>query len=133
MCKKLAVKEKKCIGCSLCLLYCVFEHKKIYSEEKARLKLERDDSICLCKPVVCQQCKNADCMQACPERAISRSDDGLVAIDSSLCSGCGLCVDLCPFGVMMFDEYKNKAFKCDLCGGDPACVRCCPTGALIFK
>lgn len=131
--KKLVVKAEECIGCNLCLIYCAFAHEKTYSEKNAMLRLERDDTICRTRPVICRQCSDADCLQACPEEAITRDGDKFLVVDRNLCSGCGACVEACPFKVMMFDKEKNKAFKCDLCRGDPACVRCCPTGALLFK
>lgn len=133
MIKKLTVKADECIGCHLCLLNCAFSHENIYSEKRARLRLESDHSICLSRPVICRQCKNAECVQACPEGALFYDQDGLVVVDESLCSGCGACVQACPFQVMMFDEESGRVFKCDLCGGEPACVRCCPTGALLFS
>lgn len=43
----------------------------------------------------CKKCKV--CMKlGCP--AISQSEDGTVSIDMTQCNGCGLCVNVCPFG-----------------------------------
>lgn len=43
----------------------------------------------------CKKCKV--CMRlGCP--AISQSEDGTVSIDMTQCNGCGLCVNVCPFG-----------------------------------
>jgi len=50
-----------------------------------------------------------------PGRAIKKKD-GVVYVDQEMCTACGACVEVCPFGVMRMEE---KAFKCDLCGGDP--------------
>ncbi len=45
----------------------------------------------------CRKC--GMCMKlGCP--AISRTDDGAVHIDITQCNGCGLCVNVCPFGAI---------------------------------
>lgn len=49
-------------------------------------------------------------------------------IDSALCVGCGICVDVCPFGALTLEDglaVVNDA--CTLCG---ACVDECPEGAI---
>jgi len=54
----------------------------------------------------------------------------MVKINGEKCSGCGNCVDVCPFGVL---EIKNgKAIikhpeKCKKCG---ACISACPNNAI---
>ena len=49
-------------------------------------------------------------------------------IDSALCVGCGICVDVCPFGALTLEDglaVVNDA--CTLCG---ACLDECPEGAI---
>ena len=36
------------------------------------------------------------CFQVCAHEAIARDDDGLLAIDNHLCTGCGACASVCP-------------------------------------
>lgn len=51
-----------------------------------------------------------------------------VRVDQEKCSGCGLCLDACPFGVLSLVEGQLEiAEGCTLCG---ACVEVCPEGAL---
>jgi Fe-S-cluster-containing hydrogenase component 2 len=62
---------------------------------------------------------------------------GSTYIDESECTGCGLCVDACPFDPprIRINTGKNVAFKCDLCRGregGPICVEYCPFQALKF-
>lgn len=53
----------------------------------------------------------------------------LIRIDIEKCTGCGNCLDVCPFGAIIIKE--DKAFiteACTLCG---ACVESCPEFAII--
>jgi len=52
----------------------------------------------------------------------------------SLCMGCGLCVDVCPYGARYVDEFEKVAkvrpFLCDSCG---SCVAACPNDASYLR
>ncbi len=92
--------------------------------------------------VMCQHCVNAPCIAACPYNAIYTRDDGLVIIDIKKCTGCMLCVDGCPYGVIYFNKQLALAQKCTGCahlldrGADwrwgPRCADSCPSEALLF-
>jgi CRP-like cAMP-binding protein/Fe-S-cluster-containing hydrogenase component 2 len=48
----------------------------------------------------CRQCSvGAECVEACPEDAFERTDDGTLLI-TSRCTGCGECITACPYGVV---------------------------------
>lgn len=49
---------------------------------------------------VCKHCANAGCMEACPTGAIVRNEFGAVFVQPDVCNGCGYCVVSCPFGVI---------------------------------
>jgi formate dehydrogenase iron-sulfur subunit len=49
---------------------------------------------------VCKHCTNAGCMEACPTGAIIRNEFSDVFIQPDVCNGCGYCVPSCPFGVV---------------------------------
>jgi len=72
-------------------------------------------------------------LAACPEKAISQDPiSGVVSIDETRCSGCGECMEACPYGAMALHPDTGIAMKCDLCGGNPECVLHCPFGAILF-
>ena len=52
-------------------------------------------------------------------------------VDEDLCSGCKVCIPLCPYSAISFDESKQKVeIQGVLCKGCGACVSACPSGAL---
>ncbi len=89
-------------------------------------------------PLMCQHCDNAPCMKACPEDALYKREDGLVEIDQGKCTGCGLCEEACPYGVIYMNEDLNVAQKCTGCahlvdiGETPRCADICPRDAIFF-
>ncbi|MFH1007320.1 MAG: CoB--CoM heterodisulfide reductase iron-sulfur subunit A family protein [Candidatus Latescibacterota bacterium] len=51
-------------------------------------------------------------------------------VDEEICSGCGLCVAICPYDARDIDEKKGVvSVKEILCEGCGACVSACPNGA----
>jgi heterodisulfide reductase subunit A2 len=52
------------------------------------------------------------------------------SIDENMCSGCQLCVSLCPFTAISFNEEKGiSEINNALCKGCGTCVAACPSGA----
>jgi formate dehydrogenase iron-sulfur subunit len=49
---------------------------------------------------VCKHCTHAGCLEACPTGAIVRNEFDDVYIQPDICNGCGYCVPSCPFGVV---------------------------------
>ncbi|MBT7260383.1 MAG: 4Fe-4S dicluster domain-containing protein [Desulfobacula sp.] len=103
---------------------------KGYNPRRARLLIQHKNENLYHIPIVCNQCENAYCMNACPSKAIHRNDEGIVCVSEDKCIGCGLCVQYCPIGMAALDPDTQKAVKCELCQGEPLCVEACPTGAL---
>ncbi|HEU5438367.1 MAG TPA: 4Fe-4S dicluster domain-containing protein [Ktedonobacterales bacterium] len=64
---------------------------------------------------VCKHCTNAGCLEACPTGAIIRNEFGDVYVQPDICNGCGYCVWACPFGVISINEDDGRAWKCTLC------------------
>jgi len=86
-------------------------------------------------PKLCNQCKQAACVQVCPVGATYQTPEGVVLIDRTWCIGCGYCVMACPYGMRFFHPVHKVAEKCTFCyhriskGMKTACVQACPFGA----
>ena len=64
---------------------------------------------------VCKHCTHAGCLDACPTGAIIRNEFDDVYVQPDICNGCGYCVPSCPFGVIELNESDGRAWKCTLC------------------
>jgi NAD-dependent dihydropyrimidine dehydrogenase PreA subunit len=51
-------------------------------------------------------------------------------LDSSRCSGCGMCVEVCPHSVFRIKNRKAHIVDKDLCMECGACAKNCPAKAL---
>ena len=62
------------------------------------------------------------------------SEPYIAVIDEEKCSGCHVCIALCPYNAISFDHEKEVA-KIDeaLCKGCGACVGACPSKAITQK
>jgi tetrathionate reductase subunit B len=167
---------RRCIGCRACTVACKAEfdvplgafRAAVYEEVTGTFPNSEKHFL----PRLCNHCegnkedKVPPCVKECPEypkdrREFITSDgkkiryrggatykrpDGLILFDNSLCTGCGKCIEACPYGARNFnkllisgkDSTKNGITKCDFCdhrvskGVAPSCVNICPGRARIF-
>ena len=54
-----------------------------------------------------------------------------VKIDNDKCTGCGICVDLCPVNAIKIEN--DKAVVSDECVECSACVDECPNEAILLQ
>jgi len=94
----------------------------------------------------CMHCTDAACVRVCPSGALYHDALGFVGYNKDLCTGCGYCIDACPFDVPRTDRNLivgiAKMDKCTFCtspglnriaeGYEPACVKTCPPKALLY-
>ncbi len=152
--KALVIDINKCNGCYNCQLACKDEH--VGNDWTPYAKPQPDTGQFWMRNVdivrgtvpkvkmaymhhICQHCDEAPCITACTEKAIYKRDDGIVIIDPEKCAGHRNCVDVCPYGVIYFNDGLNLAQKCTFCAHlvdkgwkDTRCADACPTGALTF-
>lgn len=132
--KRLSVNaDAQCVGCRQCEAICSAQHTGCFAPWLSRVRIHRNEAKLLFRPIICRQCRNAKCQQACLVGAIEPNAQGVLEVDAALCIGCAACVQACPFQAMVFDAEAAVASKCDLCGGDPACVKVCPANVLNQK
>jgi Fe-S-cluster-containing dehydrogenase component/formaldehyde-activating enzyme involved in methanogenesis len=89
----------------------------------------------------CNHCLEPACASACFVKAFTKSAEGAVIYDESVCVGCRYCMVACPFEIPTYEYDKAltpRVTKCTLChprvleGKLPGCVESCPTEALSF-
>ncbi|MCL6451597.1 MAG: 4Fe-4S dicluster domain-containing protein [Acetobacteraceae bacterium] len=130
--RSLAVDGGRCIGCRVCEAACSVGWAGEFNPKRARIRVPQT-FLEPRPPAFCRHCPEAPCIEACPQGLYRRSpDSGLVELDEEACTGCGECLESCPFHAIFLDPATNRAMKCDLCSGrgGPWCARYCPRGAL---
>jgi len=94
----------------------------------------------------CMHCTDAGCVRVCPNGSLYHHESGFVAYNKDTCTGCGYCIEACPFNVPRSERNLltgiAKMDKCTFCttpgldriaeGWEPACVKTCPTNALEY-
>jgi carbon-monoxide dehydrogenase iron sulfur subunit len=137
----LKVESFRCRGCGLCELACSIIHENEATPASSRIRVEKDRDNYKFTPSVCDQCVEANCISACPTKAIrTEKKTGARIIDEQLCINCGACARACPkasTGNAIFPHPSRKVhIKCDLCywrDNGPICAEICPTNAIFVQ
>jgi len=151
-----------CVGCRSCEAGCqevnglppletptedksVFD-KKRGTTDKAFTVVNRYDGGDADKPPVyrkqqCMHCNEPCCESVCFVGAFTKTPEGPVLYDPSICVGCRYCVMVCPYYALGY-EYDEpvtpRVMRCTMCyprikkGLNPGCADACPTGAITF-
>ena len=151
-----------CIGCRRCEEACVevsglpalekpfddesvFENKRRTDEKTYtvvnRYEVEGNAASPVFLKSQCNHCLEPACMSSCFVNAYTKTPEGAVEYDASVCVGCRYCIVACPFDVPAY-EYNEalepRVMKCTMCqprlleGKLPGCVEACPQEALVF-
>ena len=141
--RNLFVDLEYCIGCYACEVACKQENNipvgiKWINVVKVGPRMVGNKLRMDFVPMRCRHCAKAPCIDACPEKAITKRADGIVLVNEELCNGCMVCFEACPFGVIQLNPETQVAEKCTLCvhrvdaGLEPACVLACPSKCMYF-
>ncbi|MFO7991801.1 MAG: CoB--CoM heterodisulfide reductase iron-sulfur subunit A family protein [Thermoplasmata archaeon] len=67
-------------------------------------------------------------------RGYTKSEGIVSVVDEDICSGCKMCISVCPYGAIDHDEEEGIAvINKVLCKGCGSCASVCPTGAIDQK
>ena len=89
----------------------------------------------------CMHCQEPCCASVCLVGAFTKTPEGPVLYDPSVCIGCRYCVMACPYYALSYEYHKPldpRVVRCTMCydrikkNEAPACASKCPTGAITF-
>lgn len=158
----------KCVGCRTCEAACnkeqglpepdtsfndisVFDEvrhgQKRRTTEKAYTVVNRYDIADreagpVFRKIQCNHCQEPACLTSCFVNAYTKTKEGAVVYDPTVCVGCRTCMVACPFYIpaYSFSSPINPVVrKCIMCydtrlkfGQPPACVEACPQEVMVF-
>lgn len=152
----------RCIGCRSCEAACnreqglpdpvlpfddssVFDEKRRTTESAYTVVNKYDipgQDHPLFRKIQCNHCNEPACLTSCFVNAYTKTPEGAVIYDPTVCVGCRTCMIACPFYVpaYSYSSVTNPVVKkCIFChetrlkhGRPPACVEACPREVLTF-
>ena len=134
--KTLLFDAEACVGCYACAVACMDQndidvigdqlaYRHVMHVERVHDGETRITHVSL----ACQHCEGAECLDACPSRALRRDvATGAVLVRRELCIGCHACIDQigCPAISMKNGKAVVDQTQCVGCG---VCSQLCPKGA----
>lgn len=126
----------KCTGCKICEYACAIHLEGSINPRLSRIRVIRVEPI-MNFAYSCRLCDDHPCINACPLDAIKEDKkDSILTVDDDKCDGCGQCIEVCRFSIMIMHSGNRKARVCDFCRKydyKPKCVEFCPREALEYK
>jgi formate dehydrogenase iron-sulfur subunit len=94
------------------------------------------------RKIQCNHCNEPACLTSCFVNAYTKTKEGAVIYDSSVCVGCRNCMIACPYRIPAYaysSAFNPVIRKCIFCydtrlkyGRPPACVEACPQEVMTF-
>ncbi len=128
--KAISIDVGLCTGCRNCELACSARNTRTFNPRRSRVVVLKEEPRNIVLPMVCLQCEEPLCRDACPAGAIVENSSGVLTVDQEKCIGCHNCATACVYGGIFIDPVTAKASKCDLCDGEPACLKACEYKAI---
>ena len=129
--KRLFIDLEICKKCEKCVIECSYYNH--YPNNNGITSLREKVQYAL----ICKQCEEAPCVEACPREALEKQEDGSLKRYNMLCIGCNSCVLACPFGTIYPELIPYLDSICDYCKkrfkDAYLCIETCPYGAVEFK
>jgi Fe-S-cluster-containing dehydrogenase component len=110
----MVIDRKRCIECFACMISCksahalppeVFWNRVLVSETGTFPTVTKQ-----VLPVLCNHCKEAACVKACPTGATEKREDGIVWVDADKCVGCRYCIVACPYQMRTYHSDNRKEY-----------------------
>jgi molybdopterin-containing oxidoreductase family iron-sulfur binding subunit len=103
----MVIDARKCVGCYACTIACKAEnvtppgvvYRRVLDLETGKYPAPKRDFV----PVLCNHCETPPCVAACPVKATTKREDGIVDMDYIKCIGCRACLNACPYGSRQSD------------------------------
>jgi len=110
----MVINLERCVGCGACAFACKAENNtrdradgQSFNWADFVMKTEGTfpNVTHWVMPVLCNHCSNAACVEACPvtPKAMFKTPEGITMHDPSLCIGCQMCQDACPYSQKELD------------------------------
>ncbi|MFC1999334.1 4Fe-4S dicluster domain-containing protein [Chloroflexota bacterium] len=144
----LVIDLERCTGCQTCTVACKMENglevgSGIRVETVGGPSRDTPEGIypnlhMYYFPILCMHCDEPPCVASCPTEAIFKRQDGIMLLDEEKCNGCQVCLEACPYDMLVYYPAKDKVWKCTLCahrldqGLQPFCVLCCEMEAMFY-
>lgn len=129
--------DENCVGCGLCMYACARRLGEVGIRSSGILATSKSGFERGAKIIVCRACGDPPCAAVCPTEALTPKDGGGVSYHEGRCTGCenciyacaidaiskkedgkiaicihcGYCEDYCPHGVLSYKEVERSKLE----------------------
>jgi Fe-S-cluster-containing dehydrogenase component len=112
----MVIDTARCVGCQACTIACKTENATPadvwYAPVAEQVRGSYPSARTTFVPSLCNHCKDAPCVKACPTRALSRRPDGIVMYEQKKCCGSRACMNACPYGALhLYEGSRGETWQ----------------------